>query len=203
MTLDHRSTQQPVTRMRGRDLIRPVAAMVAAFAIAAFGAGCERRAGASDDVRGAGLPVATLPPAAAAAAYDAALRESFDVDSALVLVVDPARLPRDGSLQRQQRMDDAVVSALIAGRTVRDSCEPHRPEPRRAPQCPTSGPGYVVRFSDIYQMTGDSARLFVAAERFQTRSGIGPAGRFAFESGFQLVRRGGRWTVVAEGRRQK
>lgn len=203
MTLDHKSTQQAVSRMRGRDLFRLVAAMVAALAIAALVAGCERGARASDDVRGAGLPVAKLQPQAAAAAYEAALRESFDVDSALVLVVDPAPLPRDGSLQRQQKMDDAVVRALIAGGIVRSTCEPHRPDPKRAPQCPTSGPGYVVRFSDIYQMRGDSARLFVAAERFQTRSGIGPAGRFAFESGFQLVRRGGQWTVVAEGRRQK
>ena len=203
MTLDHKSTQQAVTRMRGRDLFRLVAAMVAALAIAALVAGCEGRARASDDVRGAGLPAAKLQPAAAAAAYEAALRESFDVDSALVLVVDPAPLPRDGSLQRQERMDDAVVAALIAGGAVRDRCEPHRPDSRRAPQCPTSGPGYVVRFSDIYQMKGDSARLFVAAERFQTRSGIGPAGRFAFETGFKLVRRGGQWTVVAEGRRQQ
>lgn len=203
MTLDHSSTRHGIARRRTRHQFRVVAGMAAPLVIAAVLAACERGAGASDDVRGAGLPVATLEPAAAAAAYEAALRESFDVDSALVLVVEPAPLPRDGSLQRKRTMDDAVVRALISGGIVRATCEPHRPDPKRAPQCPTTVPGYVVRFSDIYQMRGDSARLFVAAERFQTRGGIGPAGRFAFETGFQLVRRDGHWTVVAEGRRQK
>lgn len=189
--------------MRTRELFRRVAAMWAAVASAALVAGCEGGARASDDVRGGGLPVATLEPAIAAAAYEAALREAFDVDSALVLVVDPAPLPRDGSLHREGKLHDDVVRALLAGGTVRDICEPHRPDPKRGPQCATAAPGYVVRFSDVYRMTGDSARLFVAAERFQTRSGIGPAGRFAFETGFQLVRRGGQWTVVAAGRRQQ
>jgi hypothetical protein len=50
-------------------------------------------------------------------------------------------------------------------------------------------------------MPGDTVRLFVAAERFRTAQGAGPAQRFAFESGFQLVRRGARWNVVRQARR--
>jgi hypothetical protein len=142
-----------------------------------------------------------LQPAVRAAAYDAALRESFDVDSALVLLVDPALLPRDGSYVRDDPLPGPVIRVLRESGTVRGVCEPARPDPRGAPRCPAPLPGYAVRFSEVYQMPGDTVRLFVAAERFRTTQGAGPAQRFAFESGFQLVRRGARWVVVRQARR--
>jgi hypothetical protein len=43
--------------------------------------------------------------------------------------------------------------------------------------------------------------MFLAADRFQTASGIGPAQKFSFESGFELLRKNGKWVVVREGRR--
>jgi hypothetical protein len=43
--------------------------------------------------------------------------------------------------------------------------------------------------------------MFLAADRFQTASGIGPAQKFSFESGYELQRKNGKWRVVREGRR--
>lgn len=189
--------------MRVRDLFRLAVATLMALLIASMVAGCDASARAVDDVRGSGLPAARLDPSVSAAAYGAALREAFDVDSALMILVDPAYLPRDGSFKRDETMSEALVQALVADGVVRGSCAPVRPNRKRGPQCPASAPGYVVRFSEIYRMPGDSARLFLAADRFQTTSGIGPSGPFSFETGFQLLREGQRWTVVREGRRLK
>jgi hypothetical protein len=175
----------------------------AALLVALFAALACRDEDRSTDVRGAGLPPARLQPAARAAAYDAALRQAFDVDSSLVLLVDPALLPRDGSYAREDPLPGPVIRVLRQSGTVQGVCEPARPEPRLAPRCPAAKPGYAVRFSEVYRMPGDTVRLFVAAERFRTALGAGPAGPFAFESGFQLVRRGAGWSVVRQARRIK
>ena len=51
---------------------------------------CGDRGGDGPDVRGNGLRPAALDDHGRALVYDAALRQAFDVDSALVLLVDPA-----------------------------------------------------------------------------------------------------------------
>ena len=153
------------------------------------------------DIRGTGLRAAPLDARQRAAVYDAALHQAFDVDSALVLLIDPAVLPRNGTFDRGATVGDDVMHALQGRGSVRGSCEIQTWDDRRAPRCAASGPGYVVRFSDVYQMQGDSVRLFLAAQRFQTTAGLGPAGRFAFESGFEVVHTGNTWRVAREGRR--
>lgn len=169
-------------------------------ALLVLAAACSGAESDGPDIRGSGHRVAALDANQRAAAYDAALRQAFDVDSALVLLVDPAILPRNGSFARDAKLGDDVVQALQRAGMTRGSCEP-ADDPKHAPRCAAAAPGYVVRFSDIYQMQGDTVRLFLAARRFQTTAGVGPSGRFAFESGFEVVRKGDGWRVAREGRR--
>src|SRR3954471_13472731 len=94
------------------------------FVLAAFCAfGCTSRD--SNDVRGRGLTVATLPAASEARVYEAAARSAFDVtDPSLILLVDPRRLPREVGLAPQGRVPDAVVSELRSGGVIKGTCEP-------------------------------------------------------------------------------
>lgn len=161
---------------------------------------CGDRGGDGPDVRGSGLRAAPLDDRGRAAVYDAALRQAFDVDSALVLLVDPAILPRNGTFARDAKLDDDVVARLQQAGATRGTCETTE-DTRRTPRCAAAGPGYVLRFSDVFQAKGDTVRVFVAAQRFRTASGLGPTSRFAFESGFEIVRQGSGWRVAREGRR--
>ena len=161
---------------------------------------CGGGGGDGPDVRGAGLRAAPLDDRGRAQVYAATLRQAFDVDSALVLLVDPAILPRNGSFARDAKLGDDVVGGIQRAGVSRGTCE--TPEDQsHTPQCAAPGPGYVVRFSDVYQGKGDTVRVFLAARRFRTTTGLGPAARFAFETGFEVVKQGGGWRVAREGRR--
>ena len=173
----------------------------AAAALLLFTLAACSGAGDTEDIRGGGKPSARLDPAQRAQAYDAALHAAFDVDSALVLLVDPSVLPRSGGFESRDTLDAAIVRDLRTAGTIRGACVPVRKDTKHGPTCVSDTPGYVVRFTDLYQMPGDTVRMFLAADRFQTASGIGPAQKFSFESGFELLRKNGKWVVVREGRR--
>lgn len=190
------SQTQPPRRMTTRALAFMSIALLIAQVVA-----CGDRGGDGPDVRGSGLRAAAVEDQSRAMIYDAALRQAFDVDSTLILLVDPAILPRNGTFTRDAKLSDATIQAMHRAGMTRGSCEP-ADDGRRAVQCAAAGPGYVVRFSDAYQGKGDTVRVFVAAQRFRTTTGIGPAQRFAFESAFEIVRQGeNRWRVAREGRR--
>ena len=172
------------------------AALTSLFAVACHGADSD-----GPDIRGNGLRAATASAEQRAGAYDAALRQAFDVDSSLVLLVDPAILPRNGTFARDAKLGDDVMRDLVRRGAARGTCEPTVVDATHAPRCASAAPGYVVRFSDLYQMRGDTVRLFLAADRFQTTGGVGPGSRFSFESGFEVVRSGDTWRVAREGRR--
>jgi len=161
---------------------------------------CGGGAGDGPDVRGAGLRPAPLDDQGRAQVYAAALRQAFDVDSALVLLVDPAILPRNGTFARDTKLSDDVVGAMRNAGVARGTCETAEDQ-SHAPRCAAPGPGYVVRFSDVYQAKGDTVRVFLAAQRFRTTTGLGPSQRFAFETGFEVVKQGSGWRVAREGRR--
>ncbi len=186
----------PLRRITGRVLAVTSVALLFANVIA-----CGERGSDGPDVRGSGLRAAAVDDRARALVYDAALRQAFDVDSTLILLVDPAILPRNGSFARDAKLSPDVVAGLQRAGMTRGSCET-ADDGKRAPQCLSPGPGYIVRFSDVYQAKGDTVRVFVAAQRFRTTTGLGPPQRFAFESGFEIVRRGENgWRVAREGRR--
>ena len=161
---------------------------------------CGERGTDGPDIRGNGLRAAALDDHARALVYDATLRQAFDVDSSLILLVDPAILPRNGTFARDARLGDDVVGGLRRAGMTRGSCETVD-DGKHSPQCAAEGPGYIVRFSDVYQGRADTVRVFVSGQRFRTTAGVGPATRFAFESGFEVVKQGERWRVAREGRR--
>jgi predicted small secreted protein len=183
--------------MRHGTTVFRLATVLLAFTLSA----CNGGADAGEDIRGGGAPAAKLDAAQRAGAYDAALREAFDVDSALVLLIDRSVLPRTGGFESRDTLGADVVRELRNAGAIRGECVPVRKDNKHGPTCVSNGPGYVIRFTDLYQLRGDTVRVFLAADRFQTASGIGPAQKFSFESGYEVLRRNGKWIVVREGRR--
>jgi hypothetical protein len=157
---------------------------------------------ASPGSRSAGRTRAQLSAADAAGAYAAALHEAFEINEGLMLLLDPAVLPRGGGYARSVTLPQPTVRALRATDTIRGLCEPARPKVGFAPRCDVAAQGYAVRMSDIFQLPGDTVRLYLTAERFTSArdtSGYHPA--FAFEERYQLVRRAGQWVVVKKERK--
>ena len=156
----------------------------------------------SPQSRSAGHTRARLQPADAAAAYVAALREAFEINSGLVLLLDPAILPRAGGYATSVRVPEPHVRALLATDAIRGVCRPDRPNPKYAPRCDVPSQGYAIRVSDIFQLAADTMQLYLTAERFTSKrdtSGYHPA--FAFEERYRLLRRGNGWTVLKKERK--
>jgi hypothetical protein len=179
---------------------RQASCLALAFALLACASGEVEETGPQS--RSAGRPRAQLRPADAAGAYAAALHEAFEINSALVLLLDPAVLPRSGGYATAVDLAKPAQQALRATDVIRGVCRPARAKVGYAPRCDVPAQGYAVRLSDIFQLPGDTVRLYLTAERFTSlrdTSGYHPA--FAFEERYQLVRRGGQWVVVKKERK--
>lgn len=163
-------------------------------AIAALCA-CQREE--SNVVRGKGLDVPTLPAEEQAGIYDAAARGSFDVDGTSLLV-DRRLLPRAIGLDDGGRLADSVVEAMRRRGTIKGVCEPPLDAPPGTAKCDAELPGYVLRYSPVFAITGDSVQVYVYAQKYDTpASGISETLRF--ERAYQVVRHGGAWNAVREG----
>jgi hypothetical protein len=163
-------------------------------------ASCQREGNAGRDVaRGRGLQVATLPAATRARVYEAAARASFDPGPSLTLLLHPRLLPSTAGYAGGQPVPADVAAALRQRAVVRGTCEPPADDARRTPTCTARTPGYVVRFSDIFQSGPDSVQVHFAAERYDTPTS-GAHEVFRFERVYQLVNRRGTWRVVREAR---
>jgi hypothetical protein len=151
-------------------------------------------------VRGRGLTVATLDPAAQAHVYEAALRASFEIDDpALSLLLDRRELPRDVGLVSTERLSDAVASELRRRGVTKGGCEPAIDTKVPVPRCTAALPGYIVRFSPVFTLRGDSVQVYVYSQKYDTPSS-GKSDRLRFERAYQVVRRGDDWKAVREGR---
>jgi hypothetical protein len=149
--------------------------------------------------RGRGLQVAQLPASDQAKIYAAALGGSFDLGPGLSLLVDTTMLSRMSGEQPGGSLGPDVRGALRGTGVTRGECAPQRRAPRRTPVCKASIPGYVVRFSDVFALNGDSVQMHLFAERYDTPS-TGEHNRFILEQAYQLVRRDGDWRVVKKAR---
>jgi hypothetical protein len=149
--------------------------------------------------RGRGLQVAQLPAADRARIYAAALGGAFDLGPGLSLLVDTSMLTRTAGERPGDALGADVRGALRGTGVTKGECVPQRRAATRTPLCRTAIPGYVVRFSDVFAMTGDSVQTHVFAERYDTPS-TGEHNRFTIEQAYQLVRRDGRWRVVRKAR---
>ena len=171
---------------------------VVAVALASAFAGCS--GDASSDVRGRGLATAALAPTDQAHVYEAAARAAFDVDDpALSLLLDRRLLPRTVGLAPAGVVSNDVVAELRRRGAIKGTCEPALDSGRGTARCTTALPGYVIRFTPVLTLGGDSTQVYVYAQKYDTpSSGISQALRF--ERAYQVVHRGDDWRAVREGR---
>ena len=161
--------------------------------------GCAEKEVDDGFVRGPGLKLTQLPVPAKVAIYDAAVRSAFDVGPALTLMLDPRFLPRTSGLGPGTSVPQALVDALRRAGVVQGVCEPPAEAAREAPVCEAANPGYIVRFSDVFRIAGDSVQLHIAVERFNTRTSV-KSEILRFEKAFQVVGKGTTWRVARQGR---
>ena len=150
-------------------------------------------------VRGHGLTVSSVSSIAQARIYEAAARAAFDVnDPALWLLVDPRELPRATGLAPAGRLRDAVIVELRRGGILKGSCEPTLQGALGNPHCSAALPGYVLRFSPVFTLPGDSTQVYVYAQAYDTKAS-GPSQTLRFERAYQVARHGDSWRAVREG----
>jgi hypothetical protein len=152
----------------------------------------------SNVVRGKGLTVATLPPAAQARIYEAAVRGAFDVDPSLSLLLDSRELPRGVGLAPEGTVPAAVATELRQRGVTRGACEPALAT-KGVPQCAAELPGYVIRFSPVFTLRGDSVQVYIYVQKYDTPGGEASQ-TLRFERAYQVVRQGDEWRAVREGR---
>ena len=149
--------------------------------------------------RGRGLAVAQLSAAERAKIYAASLGGAFDLDPNLSLLVDTTMLTRVGGEGPGGALGPDVREALRGTGVTKGECKPNHRAPTRTPVCRAELPGYVVRFSDVFAMAGDSVQTHLLADRYDTPAS-GEHNRFRIEQAYQLVRREGSWRVVRKAR---
>ena len=153
----------------------------------------------SSVARGRGLAVAALSPAAQARIYRAAVHAAFDVDETLSILLDSRVLPRVIGLAPSGRVPVAVAAALTSDGVIRGSCEPPLRGAPGVPVCAAERPGYVVRFSPIFVLRGDSVQVYAYFQNYDVK-GTAPSPTLRFERAYQVVKRGDDWKAVLEGR---
>jgi hypothetical protein len=179
------------------DFARGVVAVLLAGSVSSLAA-CS--GDVSHDVRGRGLSIASLPATDQAHVYAAATRGAFDVDDpGLSLLLDRRLLPRTTGLAPAGMISNDVVAELRRRGAIKGTCEPKLDSGRGTARCSAALPGYVVRFSPVLALHGDSTQVYVYAQKYDTpSSGISQALRF--ERAYQVVRRGDDWSAAREGR---
>ncbi len=154
----------------------------------------------SNILRGRGLKSAPLAPVDEADVYRAALRATFDIDDpALSLLLDPRFLPRTSGVGVGTPMPPDLASTLRGRGIVKGTCQAPTAATRKTILCSAERPGYVVRFSDVFELTPDSVQVYLLVQKYDTpESGATEALRF--EKVYQVVRHDGVWRATREGR---
>ena len=151
-------------------------------------------------VRGHGLRVASVGGPARARVYEAALSAAFELnDPALILLLDRRVLPRVGGYAEEARITGPVEKAMRERGVIKGVCEPPITPSRKTPQCTASGPGYVVRFSDVLRRGGDSVEVYLAVQKYATPTSASEES-LRFERAYQLVGAGESWRPTREAR---
>jgi hypothetical protein len=150
--------------------------------------------------RGRGLKLAALSDDDRVSVYNAALRAAFEMDDpALFLLLDPRFLPRAQGVGVGPAMPKGLSSTLRGRGVVKGTCVAPAGGTRKTLLCRAERPGYVVRFSDVYEIKPDSVQVYVLVQKYDTpESGATEAMRF--ERVYQVVRHSGVWRASREGR---
>ena len=152
-------------------------------------------------VRGHGLKAAELPLRDRVAIYQEAVGGAFTVgDSDLYLLLNPRLLPRTAGYVGGEPMTPALRNDLLKTRIVQGTCEPvETTGPYKAARCNARLAGYVVRFSDILRLRGDTMQVYLFVQRYSL-PGAPDASRLRFERVYKVVKHPTGWDAVAEGR---
>lgn len=154
----------------------------------------------SSILRGHGLSVATLSPKAQGGVYDAAARAAFDVtDPNQSLLLDRRGLPRTVGLAAADTWPQAVESEMRRLGSIKGVCQPPITASRKTVKCAAPLPGYVVRFSPVFAMAGDTVEVYLFAQNYDNATS-GYTTPLRFERAYQVVRSGDTWRAAREGR---
>ncbi len=171
--------------------------LIGAISAIAMLSGCARND--SNFVRGRGLSVAQLSARDRAHVYEAATRVAFDVsDPSLSLLLDPRQLPRTVGLAATGRVSDDVRGELRARGVIKGSCEPPLQGVKGTAHCKAPLPGYVLRFSPVFSLHGDTVQVYLFSQKYDTQ-GSGISQTLRFERAYKVVAAGGEWRAIAEG----
>jgi hypothetical protein len=151
--------------------------------------------------RGPGLEVATLGVNQEAAVNAAAVSAAFNPDPALSLLIDPVYLPRTAGREGGASVAPALIARMKQIGTIRGTCQIPRENGHVVPTCPARISGYVVRFSQIFQLgkSPDSVQVYLAATRYR-HAPKEPAELLSFERAYRLAKIRGEWRVWSEAR---
>ena len=165
-------------------------------------AACSGNGGTSSpNDRGAGLATETLPADQQAAAYATALAGAFDLGPSLVLLLDPAALPRHRGAQPSDSIPAPVARALASRGAIQGSCTARPASTRQAPICKAQSAGYKVQFSPVFRLGRDTIQVYLVAERYRpTSDTTGYQPPLEFEQRYALVRSHGQWRIAREER---
>ena len=132
--------------------------------------------------------------------YDAATRAAFDLnDPNMSLLLDRRGLPRTVGLAAADIWPDQVAAEMRRRGSVKGVCEPPITSSRKTVKCTAALPGYVVRFSPVFAMAGDTVEVYVFAQNYDNASS-GYTAPLRFERAYQVVRSGDGWRAAREGR---
>ncbi len=161
-------------------------------------AGCAPNP-AESYVRGHGLTEADLPLRDRVAIYQEAVGGAFQVgDPSLYLLLDPRLLPRTGGYGTGTgEMTSGLQNSLLQSHIVQGICQPSNDVGKLA-HCNAPMAGYVVRFSEVFQMPADTVSVNLYVQRYSTPSSVG-VGALRFERIYKLVHRATGWAAVVEG----
>jgi hypothetical protein len=186
ITIETRSVREHIRRV------------VATAAVAFIASGC--RGDDSSVVRGHGLTVMALPAESQANIYEAAARAAFEVsDPSLSLLLDRRELPRTTGLEAAGELGADVVAAARKGSIFKGTCEPSLTATKGTARCKAALPGYVLRFSPVFAERGDTAEVYMYAQRYDTPSS-GISETLRFERAYQVIRTPDGWRAAREGR---
>lgn len=142
----------------------------------------------------------TLSASDRAQIYEAAARAAFNVnDPSLSLLLDRRELPRTTGLEPGGQISEAVVAEARRRGVFKGTCEPSLTGTKGTARCKAALPGYVLRFSPVFAERGDTAEVYMYAQRYDTPSS-GISETLRFERAYQVLHASDGWRAAREGR---
>ncbi len=159
-------------------------------------AACAKGDPYADQARGHALTIVAAEPAEYSAIYQATLTASFQQGTSLLL--DPQYLPRTQGWSGGDVVPDDIRRELRNRSIVVGVCKPDRSQ-KSVPVCDAEDQGYVVRFSPVFRVGGDTVEVYLAVVKYRTNPSQ-PSEALRYEKAYRAVGIGESWTVIREAR---